>query len=170
MEAKHGSGAGALFMPSFREFEKRVFRNIRRNEIEKLVIDLRFNEGGIASQGSDFIKRLSRTRLNGKRKIFVLIGRSTSAAAVVHAVELINQTDAVTVGEPTGGRPNHFGDIHRFVLPESGLVVSYPARYIHLMEGDPPALRPDIEVPCYFSDYMNGVDACLDAVLQYGEK
>lgn len=170
VEATHGSGAEALFMPSFREFEKRVFRTIRRNEIEKLVIDLRFNEGGVASQGSKFIERLSRTGLNGRGKIFVLIGRNTCAAAVVHAVELINQTDAVTVGEPTGGRPNHFGDIHRFVLPESGLVVSYPERYIQLMEGDPPALRPDMEVPCYFSDYMKGVDACLEAVMQYGEQ
>jgi hypothetical protein len=169
VEAEYGSGAGALFMPSFREFEKQVFRNIRKKEIEKLVIDLRFNEGGIASQGSAFINKLSRTGFNGEGKVFVITGRNTASAGVIHTLELARLTGAVIVGEPTGGRPNHFGEVHRFVLPESGLVVDCPGRFFHLVEGDPPSIRPDIEVPVSFNDYMKGVDAFLEAVIHYGE-
>lgn len=164
VEVRHGSGSAALFMPVFRDFERRVFRHIRREKIEKLVIDLRFNEGGVASQGTAFIDKLSRSRLNGKGKIYVILGRHTFSTAVIHAVELIRMTDAITVGEPTGGRPNHFGEIRRFVLPETGLVVSHPTRFFQLMESDPPTLQPDIDVTLYYRDYMKGVDAFLQAV------
>ncbi len=162
-EEKHGSGAGALFMPSFREFEKRVFLHLRREEIDRLVIDLRFNGGGEGSQGSAFIEKLSRSKINGKGKICIIQGRNTSSTALIHLDELRRKTDAVTVGEPTGGRPNHFGEVRRFVLPETGLVVNYPTRYHQLVEGDPPAIRPDVEVPLYFRDYMSGIDAFLQA-------
>jgi len=168
VEEKHGSGAGALFMPSFREFEKRVFRHLRREEIDRLVIDLRFNGGGEGSQGSAFIEKLSRSKFNGKGKICVIQGRNTSSTGLIHLDELRRKTDAVTVGEPTGGRPNHFGEVRRFVLPETGLVVNYPTCYHRLAEGDPPTIRPDIEVPLCFRDYMSGIDAFLQAARKPG--
>jgi hypothetical protein len=41
-EEDFGSGATALFMPSFKEFEKQVFHVIRKKEVDKLIFDLRF--------------------------------------------------------------------------------------------------------------------------------
>ena len=40
-----------------------------------------------------------------------------------------NDTEAIFIGEPTGGRPNHFGEVKSFNLPNSGLSVRYSTKY-----------------------------------------
>ncbi len=108
-------------MPSFKEFEKQVFQSIRKQDIDILVFDMRFNSGGNSRQGTKFIEKLSKTKLNGTGKIYVLIGRQTFSSAILNTLDFIKLTDAVLVGEGTGGRPNHYGEVKRLVLPESNL-------------------------------------------------
>ena len=164
VEEDFGSGATALFMPSFKEFEKQVFLTIRKREIDKLVFDLRFNDGGNSSQGTNFIKKLSKLQLQGLGKIYVIVGRETSSAAVINTVDFMKNLEVVVVGEGTGGRPNHYGEVKRFVLPESRLVVNYSTRYFDLLEENVPSIMPDIETPLYFQQYLNGTDPALEAI------
>jgi hypothetical protein len=163
-EEKYGTGASALFMPSFRDFEKIVMQTVRQVPIDRLVMDLRFNDGGHPEQGSAFFRKLQKSRFADQAQFFLIVGRKTKDAGLVNAMEFMQWMDAVVAGEPTGGRPNHFGDIQRFVLPESNLIVDCSTRYYRLMEEDPPALEPDLMAPMTFRDYMKGSDPAVDAI------
>ncbi|MFH0758373.1 MAG: hypothetical protein V2B15_13880 [Bacteroidota bacterium] len=166
-EQAYGSGAGALFMPSFREFEKEVMHTIRSKKVKKLVLDMRFNGGGNPLQGTRFIKKLARTNIGDHAAVFLIVGRGTFSSALINAVEFMETFQAVVVGEDSGGKPNHYGEIERFVLPRTNLVISCSTRFFSLVAGDPPAIHPDISAPLSFTDFMNGVDPALEAVLQH---
>jgi hypothetical protein len=166
VEETHGSGASALFMPSFKEFEKKVLQTLRKNPVDKLVFDLRFNDGGEPDQGSQFIEKLARVKMKGAGRFYLVIGRRTRGAALQNAVEFMARTNPLVVGEPSGGRPNHFGGVRRFVLPETNLIVNYSTRYISLVEGDPPSLLPDLSTPLTFKQYAAGIDPALEAIRQ----
>jgi hypothetical protein len=165
-EEDYGSGASALFMPSFREFEKQVYPALKKKEIRKLVFDLRFNNGGHPAQGTEFIRKIYKSLPRDHGEIFVLVGRATNAAAIINAVDFMKTADVILVGEETSGRPNHFGEVKRFVLPESRLIVSYPTRYFSLLEMDPRSIRPDLETPMEFKDYVSGIDPAMELIIQ----
>ena len=169
-EEKYGTGASALFMPSFREFEKRIFKNIRKNEIDNLVFDLRYNSGGNSLQGTSLIRKIAKTELLGKGRTYLMVGRRTFSSAIVNSVDLIKEMDAVVVGEETGGRPNHFGEVDRFVLPESHLVVNYSTKYFKLLDEDIPSLVPDIPAPLKYSQYISGIDPALEAIRKHSTR
>ena len=80
------------------------------------------------------------------------------------AVDFLKAFDAVTLGEDSGGKPNHYGEMQRFVLPRTHLVVSCSTRYFSLVDGDPPSLKPDRQVPVYMQDYLQGRDPLMDAL------
>jgi len=161
VEEQFGSGASALFMPLFKEFEKEVSLVIKKKEIDKLVFDMRFNSGGNSAQGTRFIKKLSKTKLKGKGEFYVVVGRKTYASAIINTLDIIDYADAVIAGEETGGKPNHFGEINRFVLPESKLVVNCSSKYFRLTEEDPPSILPELQAPISFDQYMHGIDPVL---------
>lgn len=163
-EETHGSGASALFMPSFKEFEKQVFQTIKKQKIDKLVFDMRFNGGGNSAQGTKFIKKLTKSRFNGAGDFYVIVGRQTFSSAIINTVDFMKNSEAVIVGEGTGGRPNHYGEVKRFVLPESKLVVNYSTKYFTLLEEDVPSISPDIETPIYFGQFMKGTDPAMKAI------
>ena len=163
-EEDYGSGASALFMPSFREFEKQVYPVVKRNKIDKLVFDLRFNKGGYAAQGTELINNICRYLPKDHGDIFVLVGRMTCAEAIVNALDFMSCAKVVLVGEPTCGTPNYFGEVHRFVLPESQLIVSHSTVRISLLDENLPALIPDYLAPIEFDQYMKGIDPAIELV------
>ena len=167
VEEDYGSGATALFMPSFKEFDKEVFQILKKNTVDKLIFDLRFNSGGHPAQGKSFIEDLHKAKIKGKGEFYLLVGRKTSSEALINAFDFMKYEGVVVVGEESGGRPNHFGDVRRFVLPESGLIVSHSTRYFNLLEEDPPSIAPDVEAPESFENYMKGVDSAFEAVRKY---
>lgn len=151
-------------MPSFKEFEKEVYPALKKKDIDKLVFDIRFNKGGYAAQGTEFIKKICKSLPKKHGEIFLLVGRATNLAAIVNALDFINSKDVVVVGEETSGRPNFFGEVDRFVLPESRLIVSYPTTYFKLLEEDPPALKPDLHTPYSFEKYREGIDPAMELI------
>lgn len=170
VEEEYGSGASALFMPSFKEFEKEVMQELRKKPIDKLVFDMRFNSGGNSEQGTKFIRKILKTKWKGKGELFVVIGRQTFSSAIINTIDFTENAHVVTVGEETGGRPNHFGEIQRFVLPESRLVVNCSTTYFTLVEEDAPSILPELEAPISFDQYMHGVDPALQAIENYPGK
>ena len=163
-EEAFGSGASALFMPSFKEFEKEVIKTIRKKEIDKLVIDIRFNNGGNPLQWTDFVGKLQKIKLAERADIYLMIGRMTYSEAIINAVDMIKAFNPILVGEASGGKPNHMGEVKRFVLTTSNLVVSYSTKYFRLLEDDPPALIPDIPVNESFTGFMEGKDEAMEAI------
>ena len=168
LEQQHGSKARAEKMPSFEAFSSQILADMKKAEVRKFVLDLRFNGGGSSPQGTELAKRVSEIgNINQKGKSFVLIGKRTYSSAVINAIDFKNHTEAILVGEPTSGRPNHFGEVNKFKLPNSGLSVSYSTEYFKYLEEDPDSLMPDIAVEMTFSDFASGRDPALDAIRQY---
>ncbi len=169
-EVEFGSGASALFMPSFKDFEKEVLKTAKKKEIDKLVLDLRFNSGGNSLQGTDFINKLQKTRIDEKAEIYLLVGRKTFSAAIVNAIDMIKAFKPVVVGEDSGGKPNHFGEMRRFVLTTSGLVVSYSTKFFTLLEENPPAIIPDIAISQSYGGFMMGSDEAMEAIINHSRQ
>jgi hypothetical protein len=157
-------------MPSqpFNRFAAAVSNFMDKNPVERMVIDLRLNGGGNSIIFEPLIKALSRRRdVNQRGKLFVLMGRSTFSSACLNALELKRETKAILVGEPTGQRPNFYGEVETMTLPHSKLRVHFSTRYFKTTDGDPPALAPDIQVEPSSSDYMSGRDPVLERALNY---
>jgi hypothetical protein len=166
-EKEFGSGAEALFMPSIEEFEENVLEVLKKEKIRGLVLDLRFNTGGNPIQGTRLIKKISRSRTMKSAEAYLLVGRKTAAAALVNASDFTGALDPLVIGEDSGGKPNHFGEMIRLVLPASGLVFNCSTRYLRTVEGDPPAFQPGVSTTLSFSEYMNGTDPALERVRQH---
>jgi C-terminal processing protease CtpA/Prc len=111
---------------------------------------------------------LQSSTLNQKGKLFVIIGRQTFSSAVSNAVLFKFNSNCVLVGEPTGGKPNSYGEVSLFTLPNSGIGVQYSTKFIQVLSNeDPISLFPDNDVEISMQDYAQGKDPVLDFILNY---
>jgi hypothetical protein len=150
----------------FADFVRQVFAAFDAEPGWKLVIDLRDNGGGNSAVFEPFLEALeARPVSRTEGHLYVIVGRRTFSSAILNAVDLRKRTAAVFVGEPTGGKPNHFGELQMFRLPNSGLTVTYSVKYFKEVDGDPDSFYPDITVEPTFADYLAGLDPVLDRVL-----
>lgn len=155
----------------FKDFADEVWKLIDERGAERLVIDLRRNGGGNSIIFEPFTTALSKhPRLNQKGKTFVLIGRSTFSSAFLNALRLKRETKALLVGEPTGQKPNAYGEVRSFTLPHSKLVVRYSTKFFQMMEGDLPSLEPDQLIDRSAADFYTGRDPVLEWALRYSGK
>jgi hypothetical protein len=129
---------------------------------------MRLNGGGNSLIAEPLIEGIKqRPAINSKGHLFVVIGGKTFSSAILNALKFKNETEAIFVGEPTGGKPNHFGEIKLFVLPRSWIVVSYSTKYFKHSPEDTPSLYPDIDVGVSFSDFMECRDPVYEAITAY---
>lgn len=144
---------------SFKDYKKKVFETLKEKDVDKIIFDMRFNAGGSSYQGTRFIKKLSKLdEYNKKGKLFVVIGRKTFSSAVLNTLDFKKHTNAIIVGEETSGKPNHYGEVRTFELPNSKLKVYYSKKYFKNSKIDFNTIKPDIEIEIKFLDYKNGID------------
>lgn len=93
---------------------------MKNKQVDKVVFDIRFNGGGSSPQGeSEMIEKYAKyLKKNPSIKTYVITGRNTFSSAVLNAMDLKRLTNAVFVGEETAGKPNHFGEVKAFQLPD----------------------------------------------------
>jgi len=104
-------------------------------------------------------------RLAEPGSLRVLIGPETSAGKT-NAYELRAGARARLYGEPSGGRPNSYGEMRVLALLRSRLEVSYSTEFSRLSESDdPPSVEPDVFVPLASSEWFAGVDPVLERAL-----
>ena len=85
--------------------------------------------------------------LNRPGGIYVLIGRATFSSAMMNAYEIRQRTNAILVGEPTGGKPNSFGEIINVDIDGTDLKLQVSTKYFHAFkDSDPIAVFPALEV------------------------
>ncbi|MGB7016181.1 MAG: S41 family peptidase, partial [Candidatus Cybelea sp.] len=152
---------------SFTEFFRKVFAFADTTNVDKFVLDLRFNGGGDNTLLPVVVQNLvKRDRLNASGKLFVIIGRGTQSAAENLVNRLQRDTKATFVGEPTGERTNEFGDPWPFILPNSRIEVHVAS--IQWEDIDPRDDRdwtgPDLAAELTSSDYASNVDPAMNAV------
>jgi hypothetical protein len=153
----------------FAQFVEEAFAVAEKENAEKVVVDLRRNGGGnsvIMKPLLDAIKQ--RPQFMKKGKLFALMGRNTFSSGFMNARELQIYTNAMLVGEPSGQKPNAYGEVKEFFLPNSNLKVRYSTKFFELVGGETkPFLPVDILVERTFADFVNGRDATLEKVLNY---
>ena len=150
----------------FPKFAAELKKVLEQPNVNRLIIDLRNNAGGNSAILDPFITWLKTSRLNRKGSLVVLIGRPTFSSAVLNAVKLKNETAAILAGEPTGGKPDHFGELRSLELPNSHIRVTYSTRFFNESKNDTPSLMPDIVIEPTSKDYLSGADPVLDHILR----
>ena len=109
---------------SIGQFADRLRALVESAPNTRLLLDLRLNRGGNGSLNRPLLLSLIKSKnLEGRGKLFVVIGRSTFSAAQFLVNELEQYTDAVFVGEPSGGKANSYGDSRKIILPNSKITV-----------------------------------------------
>ena len=155
---------------AFATVAQEVREAVEREGIRRVVVDFRGNGGGRSSLFSRHLLGFLREHegLNREGGLYSVIDGGTFSSAVLNAVALERETLATTMGEPTGGRPNHFGEVRSFRLPNAELVVHYSTRYFEPFPalGDAPALVPEVLVPLSSQDYFRGSDPVMDGALR----
>lgn len=164
-DAPHGPGVHAFF--------DQALATADRQQVERLILDIRENSGGEGGLNVGVVKRiLLRRELDRPGRLFVVIGRQTFSAAQVLAHELERWTAAIFIGEPTGSSPQFYGDHSFFRLAHSGLLVSAAPTW--WQPGGPydrrPYLPPRLAFEPRFEDYVAGRDPAVEAVLAWDER
>jgi hypothetical protein len=144
--------------------------------VDRVVVDLRANSGGLSIPGTWFASQLGGIpKVNRDGGLFVLIGPRTFSSGMMMAVDLMDKTDAVFAGEPLAENVDAWGEVKRFPLPNSGLMIGHSTRFIRygrwkdLRLDEDGNIVPDegFEIRPTFADYENGRDPVLAAVLAY---
>ena len=139
-------------------------RTLAGNGVERLIVDMRNNTGGLATILDPWIKVIRSSRFNQPGRLYVIVGRATFSAAMEASDFFRDETAAIFVGEPTGGMPRFVLRRGDFGLPYFGIRVSYSSGVENAKDTDP-TLVPDIQTGLTFEQYMNGDDPALDAIL-----
>lgn len=159
--------AGAQGQFLVQGFVSEVLEAVELTLAERLIIDLRNNSGGNSSVLSNQMERLaSHPRLAQPGSIIALIGPVTYSSGMMNAHQLRENAHATLVGEPTGGKPNSYGEVRTFRLPNSGLSVSYSTKYFRMLEEDPPSVEPDVLVELESGAHFGGQDPVLRRALK----
>lgn len=150
-------------------FSRRFAKFIADNPVERLVIDLRWNNGGDTSLLAPLIGAvLSSDKINRRGRLFALIGPRVFSAGQNAAALLERFTNVTFVGEPTGSSPNFVGEEDPFVLPYSKLKVnvSHLAWQSSLPQDRRTWIAPLLYVPQTFADSSAKRDAAFEAILK----
>ena len=164
---EYGNKEMAENLPSFKEFEEKVFNTLANESVIKIIFDMRYNGGGNSAQGTAFIEKLAKfLESNPAIKTYVVLGRKTFSSAILNAMDFKRLTNAVFIGEETAGKPNHFGEVKGFQLPTFKLLVNYSTKYFKVTDEDVNTITPDIKIEMSFSDFMKGIDPVYEWVKQ----
>jgi len=154
---------------AFASFATEFLRAVDENPIDRFVIDVRNNTGGNSALIQPLLaalqQRYTAGTLSPSVKLSVIIGKETFSSGLLNALELKAAPVTTLVGEPTGGKPNHYGNVGSLVLPRSGLRLSYSTRFFS-SPITTPSLDPDVRVPFTSSAFFENRDPFLDAALE----
>jgi tetratricopeptide (TPR) repeat protein len=154
----------------FAEFTKKLFKTLDENkkDIDKFVIDMRFNEGGNGYLLPPFVQEfILRRDLLPRGKLFIITGSATFSAAPNFIGQMLKQTSAITVGDVAPGPLNWCSDVLDFELPNSNLILNVSSMF--WMTGHAMDKRgcypPHVYLSQTYKDYVSWKDGPLEAIL-----
>jgi hypothetical protein len=118
----NGIGHGDV---TFQKYFEGLFQEVAKPEVERLILDLRWNNGGNTFLNPPLVNGIIRCdKFRQPGNLFVVMGRNTFSAALNTLDELERRTSAILVGEPTSSPPNFVGESVPVSLPYSGWPIS----------------------------------------------
>lgn len=151
---------------TFKRISDDLLKLIDTSHPKRLVIDVRQNTGGDFNKGRYLLAGLKkRDAFRNRGSLYVITGRATQSAAMVNAIDFRKESNAILVGEPTGGRPNSYSENDEFRLPNSNLEVSYSTRYYKFQDTDTAAVMPDKLIEPSWDSYPSGRDVVMEWIL-----
>jgi hypothetical protein len=152
------------------QFWLRLFQHIEDRDpaYRRMIFDVRYNLGGSISFSLPAAYMAHATSLccepGGQ---VLLIGRETISAGAVSVGSFEQVSRPVTIGEPTGSRPNIFLNHDQIPLPHSGLFAeASTSSHTSTVASDRRIMiAPDIHVPERIEDVLAGRDAVLDTAI-----
>jgi hypothetical protein len=150
------------------KFTDSLMKYMSDNNLEELIIDLRWNNGGNTMLLPYFITTLIKNeKINKRGNLFVITGRRTFSAAQNLATYLEKQTNAIFVGEPTGSSPNFVGEEDFITLPYSKVAMNVSDWF---WQSSWPWdsrtwIAPNIYVPPTFKAYSVNRDEVLETLV-----
>lgn len=177
----------------FSDMVDEMFALIDTQGVSRLVIDIRDNGGGDSEHIRPFLRALAqRPALDQEGHLFVIVDRGTYSSAMLNAVELDHETNAVFVGEPPASVPNHYGQAASFLLPNSHVRIDYSTKHFPVTrlaagerlsagdwlgvlgyanarfpfgDGGSDPFEPDVLVEPTIDDYLAGRDPALEVII-----
>ncbi|MGH9871917.1 MAG: hypothetical protein ACRD9S_05545 [Pyrinomonadaceae bacterium] len=161
---------------NMKEFTGSLVREVEQRKPAALIFDLRFNTGGNLEVATPLMKTVAE-KLGGI-PVFVITGRSTFSAGITHVVQLKQWARATIVGEPVGDGLDTWSEGGNLTLPNSKLTVhyanafhayskrEYPDRRPYLLDFDVDSVAPDAMVEPSWTEYIQGKDPVLEAVIK----
>ena len=105
-------------------------------------------------------------KINKKGNLYVITGRETFSSALLNLYSLKAKTKAIFIGEPTGGKPNCYGEVEKFKLKNSGITICYSTKYYKTIQNDKLlSFLPDINLEVSIENFILGNDPCLEYIL-----
>jgi len=149
---------------SFSDFIIEQYSAINIKTIDKVVVDLR-NNGGGDSRVIKPLYNLLESELSNSQ-LYVIIGPKTFSSALMNAVDLSNKYDGILIGNPTGGKPNHYGEVKHIQLP-TGNSIYWSIKYFTMIPGDnSDSLYPDVSIDITSEDYFSLKDPILNKIFE----
>jgi hypothetical protein len=158
---------------SFYKLCDSLFNFIEANNVDKLVIDVRINNGGNTLLTPYLLdKIISCKKINQQGKLFGIIGRRSYSATINLLGFLQRFTQITFIGEPTGSRPNFIGEDNAFELPYSKLFANVSDQ---LWQSSWPSdfrewFSPFMYVPPMFKDFTQSKDPAFELILNFKEE
>ncbi len=151
---------------SFSSFFDEMLDFIDQNDVEKLVMDFRFNRGGDYTIAESKWKDLGEHTINKNGQIFTIIGRATGSACIVSSEFVKEHTVSLFVGESVYDTLEMYYNNPAVDLPNSELsfVVAYGPR---IFPDNNEQIVPDIKIKMSSEDYLSGRDVVLEHILDY---
>lgn len=169
----------------FSSFAAAVLQTLDANPVDTFVLDLRDNTGGDDSVINPLVngltQRASALVSHPNFRFYEIINKGTFSSGMDDAMaikSLVLQTEAqypglgigarfLVIGEPTGGKPSHYGTTAGFALPASHLTGQYSTRFISAPSGIPngPSFNPDISVGTRSTDFFARFDPVMGAIV-----
>lgn len=152
---------------SLAQFAALIGKQVAEKKPQRLVIDVRHNNGGnsdLLGPLLDELQRFEKSRPDAK--LWILMGRNTFSAAQIFLGRADRLTNARFAGESSSSRPNFVGEEHEVVLPWSGMLGSISNRYHETIPGDTREfIAPDLAYELTSADYFANRDLLLECVL-----
>jgi hypothetical protein len=108
-----------------------------------------------------------------KGKVYFLVAEPTYSSAMILASTVKDNKLFTIVGQPTGGRPSHYGETLILKLPNSGIVCRISCKKFFrpdISRDSEDSLYRDVEIWPTYEDYRYGRDPVFDWVLQDAKK